>query len=251
MWKKLRITILLLILISVFWDTWHDYHQDWDKPIVVLLHPINADGSALTERYMDHLSDQDVQEIQQYLQDYSLKYRNKTSIFYIKVGRHIDEHPPKISSSNLFSTMIWSLKFRYFAWKNAERSDGHPTVTLFLNYYHPNNIEKLEHSTALQKGKIGLVNLFADKRYDSSNLVVITHELLHSFGAKDKYDLITGTVKYPFGFANPEQHPLYPQTRAEIMGGYVPISDDKQRMPNRLSETILNEFTAKELQWRE
>lgn len=45
------------------------------------------------------------------------------------------------------------------------------------------------HSTALEKGRIGSVNLFAIPEQAPQNHVVIVHELLHGFGAKDKYDL--------------------------------------------------------------
>ena len=45
------------------------------------------------------------------------------------------------------------------------------------------------HSTALEKGRIGSVNLFATRGQASQNQVVIVRELLHGFGAKDKYDL--------------------------------------------------------------
>jgi hypothetical protein len=56
------------------------------------------------------------------------------------------------------------------------------------------------------------VNLFATKTQASQNQVVIVHELLHGFGAQDKYDLKTGQPLYPLGYAQPEKVPLYPQS---------------------------------------
>lgn len=49
MWKKIRILCLLMILLIVAVNTWRDQNQDWNQPIFVLLHPINADGQALTQ----------------------------------------------------------------------------------------------------------------------------------------------------------------------------------------------------------
>lgn len=62
------------------------------------------------------------------------------------------------------------------------------------------------HSTALEKGRIGSVNLFATRGQALQNQVVIIHELLHGFGAKDKYDLKTGQPIYPLGYAQPEKY---------------------------------------------
>ena len=46
----------------------------------------------------------------------------------------------------------------------------------------------MAHSTGLQKGMLGVVNAFASADQEGSNAVVIAHELLHTFGATDKYD---------------------------------------------------------------
>ena len=51
MWKKIRILILLIILLMVAVNAWRDQNQDWNKPIIVLLHAVNADGQAATQQY--------------------------------------------------------------------------------------------------------------------------------------------------------------------------------------------------------
>ncbi|MGD1736936.1 hypothetical protein ACP6DW_34350, partial [Klebsiella pneumoniae subsp. pneumoniae] len=105
------------------------------------------------------------------------------------------------------------------------------------------------HSTALEKGRIGSVNLFATRGQALQNQVVIVHELLHGFGAKDKYDLKTGQPIYPLGYAQPEKVPLYPQKRAEIMGGRTPLSEQTSKMPSDLQETVIGLPTAQEVGW--
>ena len=48
------------------------------------------------------------------------------------------------------------------------------------------------------------------------NSIVITHELLHTVGASDKYDLRTGSPLFPSGYGDRDQDPLYPQERIRL-----------------------------------
>ena len=56
-------------------------------------------------------------------------------------------------------------------------------------------------SHGMQKGLVGVVHAFADRRHEGANDIVIAHELLHTVGASDKYDLATGAPRYPIGYA--------------------------------------------------
>ena len=250
MWKKIRVTLLLVILLVVGMNAWRDMNQDWSKSIVVLLHPINADGQASTEHYIQQISVEDLEEIEHYLQLQSESFYGKPITFHFQLGRELKILPPKVPETHsVLDTILWSLKFRYYAWKQHEGDDGSPSVTLYLNYYDPKLQKVLKHSTALERGRIGTVNLFASKKQSSSNKVVLVHELLHTFGAKDKYDRATGQPIYPLGYANPEQRPLYPQKRAEIMGGYIPLSQTKSQIPSHLEDTMISRLTAQEMGW--
>ena len=81
--------------------------------------------------------------------------------------------------------------------------------------------------------------------------MVITHELLHTLGATDKYDLATNQPLYPEGYAEPDQQPLFPQEKAEIMAGRIPLSETKAAMPEGLTHTLIGEKTAREIKWIE
>ena len=74
-------------------------------------------------------------------------------------------------------------------------------------------IRELKHSTALERGRIGSVNLFASAKQTQQNNVVLVHELLHGFGATDKYNLTMVNLFFPIGYAQADKQPLYPQTR--------------------------------------
>jgi len=75
MWKKIRILILLLILLVVALNAYRDQNQDWSKPIIVLLHPVNADGQGTTQQYIQQLTPANLKGVQGYLEQMSATYR--------------------------------------------------------------------------------------------------------------------------------------------------------------------------------
>lgn len=249
-WKNIRVFCLLMILLVVAINAWRDQNQNWNHPIFVLLHPINADGRQETAQYISQLKATDFADTQLFLQQAAEKYRHQPTYFYFNLGRTLQQLPPIVPEhASLLQTMLWSLKFRFYAWRQHQSSDGVATVTLYLNYYDPKLTNTLVHSTALEKGRIGSVNLFASKNQAQQNDIVLTHELLHAFGATDKYDLTTGQPIYPLGYADPQQQPLYPQHRAEIMTGHIALSEQKSKMADSLAQVVVNEPTAIEIGW--
>ena len=71
----------------------------------------------------------------------------------------------------------------------------------------------------LTKGLIGVVYAFAAPEMNGENNVVIAHELLHTLGATDKYRPADDAPRFPDGYGDPQQVPLYPQRTAELMAG--------------------------------
>ncbi|WP_440206710.1 hypothetical protein [Acinetobacter oleivorans] len=250
MWKNIRVLCLLIILLIVAVQAWRDQNQDWNRPVVVVLHPINTDGLETTQAYIHQLKNEDFWAINSYLSEWSQHYRGQSGNFTIRLGQQLQQRPPEVpQNANILHVMWWSLKFRFYAWRQKQPEDSGASLKLYLNYYDPNYQKILIHSTALEKGRIGSVNLFSTKTQASQNQVVIVHELLHGFGAQDKYDLKTGQPIYPLGYAQPEKVPLYPQTDAEIMGGQTPLSEQSSKMPNGLHETVIGLPTAQEIGW--
>lgn len=101
----------------------------------------------------------------------------------------------------------------------------------------------------LKKGLIGVVNAYSSQKFQQKTNVVIAHEILHTVGATDKYDLMTNQPIFPDGYAEPELDPYLPQTLGEIMAARIPKTKTKSKMPLSLSYTIVGENTAKEIQW--
>lgn len=250
MWKNIRVAILLVVLLVVAVNAYRDQNQDWNQPIHILLHPINADGLATTQHYIQQLQQDNFIEVKQYLEKNSQQYRGQSSYFMVQMGRELQQTPPKMSEQpSILNNILWSLKFRFYAWKQHQSVDGSPSLTLYLNFYDPKQSRELKHSTALERGRIGSVNLFASPKQAAQNNVVLVHELLHGFGATDKYHLSNGEPIFPIGYAQANQQPLYPQTEAEIMGGRIPLSEHKSKMPSGLNETVIRILTAREVGW--
>ncbi len=252
MWRKLRIIILLLILATVIQQTWLEKNDlNWKNNFYVALYPVNTDGSANVSAYLRTLTRDDFEPISEYFateaEPYKLRLRRPIEV---QLGSQVESTPPEPpKNSSVLSTIIWSLKFRFFAWKNSPKVNVKPDIRLYLLYYDPVTSPSLTHSTALNKGRVGRVNLFGDAEYAKQNLVIVAHELLHTLNATDKYDLATILPTYPEGFAEPDNLPLYPQNFAELMGGRLPISETEAKTPKSLNQTLVGEKTAHEIGW--
>jgi hypothetical protein len=252
MWRLLRISLLLLILAVVIQQLFLDKADlDWQDNFYVALYPVNADDSERVARYIETLKQQDFEAMESFFAEeaarYGLKMRRPVAI---ELGESVKQVPPSPpTDGNVLQTILWSLSFRWFAWHNSPAVPVPPDIRLYLLFYAANQHDVLSHSTALNKGRIGRVNLFGDRVHAKQNLVITAHELLHTLTATDKYNLQKGLPIYPDGYADPNKQPRYPQYYAELMGGYVPISESKKEIPPSLNQVLIGFKTAKEIGW--
>lgn len=252
MWRKFRIIILLLILATVLQELWLDKADlAWKHNLYVVVYPINADGSEKVSAYFQTLSRDDFEPMVEYFAEEAASYKlGLRHPIEVQLGAVVDKLPPAPPrNGSILSTMLWSLEFRWFAWKNSPKVNIKPDIRLYLLYHDPNTNPMLGHSTALNKGRIGRVNLFGSSAYANQNLVVTAHELLHTLNATDKYDLHNHLPTFPDGYAEPEKMPLYPQNFAELMGGRVPQRANVAEIPKSLRHTLIGEKTAREIGW--
>jgi hypothetical protein len=253
-WRTLRITVLLLVLVSVAVGTWvaRIRSTDWDRPLWVAVYPINADGSDAADSHLEWLSDESLAEIEQFMAreaaNHELPLQEPVDL---RLYDRVETLPPAMApDANALSRALWSLRLRYWAWRTESASSGPPPdVSMFVLYHDPDLASALPHSLGLQKGLIGVVHAFADRRMHGSNGIVIAHELLHTLGATDKYELETGQPMFRDGYADPEQEPLYPQSRAEVMAGRRMVSETEWEMPESLREVVIGDLTASEINW--
>ncbi len=253
MLKIIRIFFWIAVVLTALTQLWDEYQAlQWRKPLRVALYPINADGNTAVDAYISSLHEKDFDVIEQYFSREAVRYHlplKRPITFYL--GPSIKEipPPPPALSANYMEIIMWSLKFRWFAWRHQPKLGVPVDIKLYLLYHDVKKHNRLLHSTALQKGRIGRVNLFAAPEQHATNTVVIAHELLHTLSATDKYDLITNAPLLPQGYADPYVQPLYPQKKAEIMAGKIPLSENRARMARNLEETIIGRPTSREIGW--
>ncbi len=252
MWRFIRIAVLLFILATVAQQTFLDKADlAWKDNFYVALYPINADGSETAARYIRTLTKEDFVAIEDFFSEEAARYSlNMRQPIVVKLGPVIERvPPPPPSDGSVLKNILWSLSFRWFAWDNSPTLSVKADIRLYLLFHDPATHPRLTHSTALEKGRIGRVNLFGKQSYAKKNMVITAHELLHTLTATDKYNLNTGSPIHPDGFAEPDKNPLYPQTFAELMGAYVPVSETKNEVPPSLGRTLIGHKTAREIGW--
>ena len=253
--RNLRILLLLAIFaaVAIYSKGQLLTSTSWLEPLQVSIYPINGDNSPKTARYIQGLSHDSFSDIDSFMQRESKKfnileaYPTQTTL-----GSEVTESPPPppaIETRTTLSTMLWSLKLRYWVWKNSPDSRSNLNhVRIFVLYYQPDDTQPLAHSLGIQKGLIGVVHAYATKKQHKQNNIIIAHELLHTVGATDKYDHYNQPI-FPDGYAEPNRKPRFPQYRAEIMSARIPTSPTASQMANSLKRCIVGPKTAREINW--
>jgi len=251
--RLLRILILLLILFMVAMSALLDRMRttDWDRPLVVALYPIDGDGSDAAREAVTTLAAEQFRSIETFFAEeaehWGLPLKQPMEIV---LGAVLNEQPPPPPRDrNVPAVMWWSLKMRYWAWRVTNGAAPAADVRMFLLYHDPAAQTRLAHSLGLQKGLLGVVNVFTGARQRESNNVVIAHEILHTVGASDKYDPRDNRPLFPQGYAEPQRSPLLPQEYAEIMAGRIPVSETEMVDPAGLDQAVIGEATAREIRW--
>ncbi|HLP97693.1 MAG TPA: hypothetical protein VK149_04545 [Sideroxyarcus sp.] len=254
MFKAIRIVILLFIMLAVAAAAWRTQARsvEWKYTLPVNLYLINGDGSEAVNAYLRSLTEADFKSIETFMRDEAEGYGRKSDAsIEIKLGNIIESLPPEPPhGGNALEVIWWSLNMRWWAYRNTDTDGPETQVKMFLLYFDPAQNNRLPHSTGLQKGLLGRVNVFASRDMARQNNVVITHEFLHTLGATDKYDYATNLPLFPDGYANPDLVPLLPQRYAEIMAGRIAISPTDAAIPESLHDAVIGSKTASEINWQ-
>lgn len=253
MFKKVRIAILALILINVAVGAWlaRARTTSWAHPLRVAVFPIPGDASPATGSYIASLATESFAPVDDFFREEGKRYGLALSRpVELRLAPKIDALPPPPPfGESTASVLLWSLKMRFWAWRNGGVDGPTPHVRLFVIYHDPGLSASVPHSLGLQKGLIGVVHVFASSGQTAENKIVIAHELLHTVGATDKYDPSTNQPLFPDGYADPEQQPLLPQSYAELMAGRVAVSRTEAEMPRGLESVLVGAKTASEIGW--
>jgi hypothetical protein len=252
--RKIRIALLLVVLAIVAGNAWLDrvLTTSWQHTVWVGLFPVNADGSALVQAYIESLRPDDFAAVAALVNREAHRYGVALAEpVHVRAYAPLAQRPPALSeSAGWAGRALWSLRLRWYRWNAVRRAaDPKPQIALFLPYHDPARAAVLPHSLGLQTGLMGVAHVFALASQEAQNEIVIAHELLHTFGATDKYSPDDDMPLYPDGYADPQQLPLLPQQRAELMAGRTPLAPGRARMPESLAEVVVGPLTAREIGW--
>lgn len=247
--RSRRIAILLfafvLIAGTTFWERL--WVRGWARPLEVAIYPIAMDETGAA--FVGQLEIEDFQEIAAFLVDQGAKWGRKSlPTPQIELKPPLRRLPPLAQTRGGLDAIRLSLGLRWYAWRHTPFWASLGKVRLFVLYHQIQFDRSLPHSLGLHKGLVGVVHVFASEAQRAQNNVVIAHELLHTLGATDKYDA-AGQPLNPIGYADPYANPLYPQEKAEIMAGRIPITASKAEIPKGLSEAMIGYKTASEIGW--
>ena len=170
LFRLFRIIILLAILIFVAAGTWLTKLRttDWDSPLWVAVYPINADGVDQVDTYIAQLDDASFASIEEFFVEeakrWDVELAKPVKVFLAPKINEIPPPPPL--EGNLLEIMWWSLRFRYWAWRVDSLEGPSPDIRIFVSYHTPVANQVLKHSVGLEKGLLGIANVFADRRHN-------------------------------------------------------------------------------------
>lgn len=248
----MRVVVLLSVLFVVVVSTWMTEKRmaAWARPILVTIYPIAADESPVTQAFVENIDLRLFENINRFMETQSRPYGFRvTPAFRFQLALPGSKLPPAVPHQFEPAQIAWwSLKMRWWAWmRDLETDLVTPDIQMFVMYHNVGQESEMGISVGMRKGRYGLVKAYAKASMNNTNLIVLTHEILHVLGATDKYVLSNGEPIYPQGYADPDKKPLFPQKRAEIMGGRIPTSAFSSDMPDSLSQCKIGRQTAEEI----
>ena len=243
----------MLILIAVAGETWLGGLRttDWKTPLWAVIYPINGDGSDTSQKVIDQLTLKDFSDIEKFYNRAAKEYTLVVDQpFKLQLAPEIKQRPPATPDpdANPLKIAIWSLKMRWWAWRNDSYEGPLPDIKVFAEY-HSTQGKTGYLSFGLKKGRIAVARIYASRKYKSQNNVIIAHELLHTVGASDKYDLASLMPIHPIGYLEPDKNPLHPQNKCELMAGRIAVTASEAKTPASLRQCEIGRLTAEEIRW--
>jgi hypothetical protein len=239
----------------------------WTRPVSVLVVALvdpetQLDGDELSELFHEFLSsprplDGNLSGVAKWLDDERAALsavQGRVADFTCAGPFKMSEAPPGAPASDASFLARWSGTRAFLGYfeEAAERlevaREGYD-VTIFVYFFAEERapIYGKQHSMASRRDGLGVVFAPLGRKHLPYSAALLAHELLHTFGATDKYD--GARCIYPDGFAEPELEPVYPQRWSEIMGLGIPLEPGRERRVGALSDCKVGRKTAAEIGW--
>lgn len=109
MWRKIRISVLLIVLATITKQLFLDQADlDWEDNFYVALYPINADGSEAVAEYIKRLTKADFEAIEVYFAEEAAHYKvGMRRPVAVELGGLIGQTPPRLPSMAVLSVQCF------------------------------------------------------------------------------------------------------------------------------------------------
>jgi hypothetical protein len=253
-YRRIRLLFLLgALAVTAAWGagTLQRRHarREWARPIDVRVVLLSRDGSGspgLWRRGLDDLSSRLDADMRRWRGPGPAPFRIEL-VGPVHWGGAFPQRPP---TDDLLDR-LWGAVDVYRAVLSIERAAGAgsaPDVSVYvLSEDGDDGWSAFAEGMGALNGDVAFVRASSGRALVVP-LEVIGHELLHTVGATDKYDL-DGHSRAPEGLADPDLVPRYPQSQAEWMAGEVPLGPTAGRPPLDLAEMAVGPATAREIGW--
>jgi len=248
--RTFRLLILLAVAsaIALFHFTRDTGPPDWERPLKVVIYPENADGSERALAHIQALEPDRFQAVENFMTEQAARYGLEIEKpFVLELAAPITGAPTAPDYESFWTHLRWSISLRWWYWTfDGKRHDA--DIIVVARYRAQGSSGPL-HSLGIPELNLAVANLQAGPETRGLNNVVLAHELLHTVGASDLYDRETGLPEYPEGYADPNREPLYPQAKAELMAGRVPVAQGRAVQATRLEQVVIGAVIADEIGW--
>ena len=270
-WRWFRIGVLLLVLVAVLFkyrdkvrsESWV---SDWaasEVVSVVLLVPPGADAGELelvadVQRYAE-AGDGDATYValeHWFEQEYARFHPGRAGFAPVSLrvrepwqATALPPDPPRASAGVVEQTRGMQAFLAYFQALEAQRAIPEQNA-VYVVFYPEGARERFAsvHSVADRASRRGFV--FAPLTEEGRDLAVTdtAHELLHLFGAADKYE--GDACVFPEGYYEPFLEPRHPQRFAEVMALGIPQETGAREVTSFSFDAVrIGTATAREIGW--
>jgi hypothetical protein len=258
---RVRVSILLFVLLLVVYYAVRDLRSrmarnDWDRTVDVALVLVRVRGSAPVDDDAIAALRLRAPALEARLQAEMRRHAPERAVlpFKLRVFGPVEAPSPAPTPQGDGPPDLAKQALDLARWlrevdPRAGVEPKHHDTRIYLTLKRPESREHMSiEGVSEEGGRIGIVEVELDSTTVDLALFVVTHELMHTLGATDKYDA-SGLPRVPEGLAEPERSPLYPQSFAEIMTRSRPLSPTSGVVPESLDELAVGALTAREIGW--
>jgi hypothetical protein len=257
----IRVSILLFILFVVSLYAIRDLRSRrgrnaWDRTLDVALVVVHVEGTPAVDPDAVRVLEERIPALEDRLQEEAERHHpdlRKPFRIRLKGPVIVSAPPPSPKSEGAVDLAKQAVDMKKWLSDVDPRAGVEPDQwdsRIYVSVRKPASaLRSFVEGESEQDGRVGTVAVELDASMADLTLIVVTHELMHTLGASDKYDA-NGRTLVPDGLAEPDRSPLDPQRYAEVMARNRPLSPTSEAIPKSIDELAVGPKTATEIGWR-